>query len=145
MTILTMNYRRVFSFFVLANSIPNLYGKKCISASTTSLCLLSFNDVIKWKWKIGQKKKHTQGSESDFLSTLETHGQVVSTILTFLSFSTSISSTAAPKAGNITTSPGLTASNLFLFPSSKGMLCTPISSNRCKHTRIFQRVTKWYL
>jgi hypothetical protein len=37
--------------------------------------------------------------------TFEKQGQVVSTICTFFSFSVYISSTAAPNAGNTTTSP----------------------------------------
>uniref|UniRef100_A0A0A9EBA9 Uncharacterized protein n=1 Tax=Arundo donax TaxID=35708 RepID=A0A0A9EBA9_ARUDO len=60
--------------------------------------------------------------------TFETQGQVVSTICTFFSFSVYISSTAAPNAGNTTTSPWSTTLKS-LIPASTGMISTPISSN----------------
>lgn len=74
-------------------------------------------------------------------STFATHGQVVSTIWTFFSLKVNISSTAAPKAGNMTTSPLLTTSNCFPL-SSRGIFWTFISSSRCINN--LSMLKKWH-
>mmetsp|Transcript_61761 Transcript_61761/g.159336 ORF Transcript_61761/g.159336 Transcript_61761/m.159336 type:complete len:202 (+) Transcript_61761:59-664(+) len=61
------------------------------------------------------------------VQTLDTQGQVVSTICTFLSFRRAISSTEAPKAGKSTTSPSCTTEKSLVPSSRTGTKPTPMS------------------
>lgn len=123
MSIFTMNDWGVISFLVLLNSIPDLHTN-----------LLRYHMNIKKEYRFLKRKKKNHAWQNKRLisakGTLDTHGQVVSTICTFLSLKVNISSTAAPNAGKTTTSPLLTTSNCFC-PSSIGIFCTSISSKRC--------------
>lgn len=122
MGIFTMNYRGIISLLVFFNRIPYLktiYWRKNLSIWWC---------MAKYIW-IEVMQISTISSHL-YKSTFATHGQVVSTIWTFFSLKVNISSTAAPKAGNMTTSPLLTTSNCFP-PSSRGIFWTFISSSRC--------------
>ena len=109
MGIFTMNYRGIISLLVLFNRIPYLktiYWRKNLSIWWC---------MAKYIW-IEVMQISTISSHL-YKSTFATHGQVVSTIWTFFSLKVNISSTAAPKAGNMTTSPLLTTSNCFPLSS----------------------------